>query len=276
MIEKESLKNIETIREVLIQDKSFAYILPCKSLRAFISNFTITFPDTTTISNDYTIMPHACVTLVMFIYKSKFYSFLFGPTTLPRKVGDIANQCDVIVIVEFQPAGFFVFSNSNQKELMNRIIPFSMVDYTLNNALHQVFIHSTSIEELLIHFEEVFQSSIQFKYPVEFTDTIKSIIQNKGIINIDEASHHVFYSPRHLNRLFNQYLGMSMKSFSRMVKINYALHLLNEDMSLEDIAISLNYFDVSHFVKDFKKVCLTTPKDYRMHMSDFYSEIAKY
>ena len=103
MIDKKSLDNISKKREILIQEKDYVYVLPCKQLRNLISNFTITFPNKNTISDDYTIMPHGSVTLVLFQYKSQFYDFLFGSITKPVKVGDFANKCDVMFIIEFQP-----------------------------------------------------------------------------------------------------------------------------------------------------------------------------
>ena len=109
MIKKDSLFDIPKNRKVLIQGERFSYILPCEQLRSWISNFTISFPDKTMISDNYTIMPHGSVTLVLFYYHSELYSFFFGPTTMPVKVGDIANQCDILFIVEFQPAGLYPF-----------------------------------------------------------------------------------------------------------------------------------------------------------------------
>ena len=99
----------------------------------------------------------------------------------------------------------------------------------------------------------------------------------EGILTSIEISDKAYYSPRHLNRLFNLYLGMSMKSFSRLVRINRSIRLLNEKGNpLAFICEKLHYYDVSHFVKDFRLVCGITPQVYRSNMSDFYSEIAKY
>ncbi|WKK91383.1 hypothetical protein Q0Y04_13485 [Clostridioides difficile] len=44
--------------------------------------------------------------MVFFYDATGLHSLLFGPTTKPKTVGNIANRCDVILIIEFQPAGF--------------------------------------------------------------------------------------------------------------------------------------------------------------------------
>lgn len=277
MIDKSSLKFICEDRMILTREDNFAYLLPCDELRNLISNFTITFPDKAMFSDDYTIMPHGSVTLVLFYYNTEFHSFLFGPTTRSVRVGDLAGKCDAIFIVEFQPAGFFPFSKINQTELTDKIVPFSFIDASLDIAMRHILESSFTVDELLLEFEKTLVVSIRYPYPEELSQAVKYIVQMEGAVASMEISNCVFYSPRHLNRLFNLYLGMSMKSFSRLVRINKSLQLLNEKThTLASIAERLGYYDVSHFVKDFKIVCDITPQEYKTNMSDFYSEIAKF
>lgn len=277
MLNKSSLLQISENREILIREESFAYLLPCEELRSLVSNFTITFPDISTISDKYTVMPHGSVTLVFFDYHSEIHSFLFGPTTKSVRVGEIANKCDVIFIIEFQPAGFFPFTEINQKELTDRIVPFSMLDDSLDKAMRGIFETAASVDGLLSGMEEKLMQSIQYPYPEELSLAVKAIIQMEGIMTSAEISNNAFYCTRHLNRMFNQYLGMSMKSFSRLVRINKSVQLLNEKANtLAFICEKMGYYDSSHFIKDFKIVCGITPQEYRSNMSDFYSEIAKF
>lgn len=277
MIDKSSLWNISGNRSVLVREDNYAYVLPCEELRGFISNFTISFPDKTMISDNYTIMPHGSVTLVLFHDNTGFNSFLFGPTTKPRRVGDAANKCDVVFIIEFQPAGFFPFTQISQKELADKVLPFSLIDRPLDKTLRTIFSAVLTADQLLLECERTLILSIQFAYPEELALAIKTIIQMEGIMTSFEISNQAFYSPRHLNRLFNLYLGMSIKAFSRLVRINKSIRLLNiSKNTLDDICERLGFYDVSHFVKDFKTVCGITPQEYRTNMSDFYSEIAKF
>lgn len=277
MITKESLENIHESRTILIREQDFAYVLPCDQLISFISNFTITFPNISIISDEYTIMPHGSVTLVLSKNQKGIDSFLFGPITKPIKIGNIANQKEVIFIVEFQPAGFFPFSKINQKELTDQVLDFSLINQTLDNTLRHIFTCALSVNELLQEIENTLISNIQFPYPLILKEAIHYIIQMEGSLTTLEISNSAAYSSRQFNRLFNVYLGMSIKAFSRLVRINKSFHLLNEKTnSLSFISEKLGYYDVSHFIKDFKIVCDITPQEYKSSMSDFYSEIAKF
>ncbi|MFY0938132.1 helix-turn-helix domain-containing protein [Clostridioides difficile] len=277
MLKKESIHFINKNRSLIVCEDNFVYLLPCIQLRNWISNFTISFPNQTIISDNYTIIPHGSVTLVFFYDATGLHSLLFGPTTKPKTVGNIANRCDVILIIEFQPAGFFPLIDIQQSELIDKVVPFSIINTSLDLEIKKIFNESLSIDKLILKLEELLISNIKIEYSYEFILAIQLIIQNSGNISSQEISKKVFYSSRHLNRLFNQYLGLSMKSFSRLVRINKSIKLLNNNKtSLMSICNELGFYDIPHFIKDFKIVCGITPQKYRANMSDFYSEIAKF
>lgn len=202
MISKNSLLHIPKNRELLLLAEDFAYLLPCRNLKNLISNFTITFPNKIIIPDNYSIMPHG---IVLFYYNTELHSFLFGPTTKSIKVGNIANQCESIFIIEFQPAGFSPLKNLNQNELTDKIIPFSSIDSSLDTAIKKIFKNSTSVDELLSEIETEILQNIMFHYPKELNSAIKLIIQMEGIISSSEISDETHYCSRHLNRLFNLY-----------------------------------------------------------------------
>ena len=277
MLKKESIHFINKNRSLIVCEDNFVYLLPCIQLRNWISNFTISFPNQTIISDNYTIIPHGSVTLVFFYDATGLHSLLFGPTTKPKTVGNIANRCDVILIIEFQPAGFFPLIGIQQSELIDKVVPFSIINTSLDLEIKKIFNESLSIDKLILKLEELLISNIKIEYSYEFILAIQLIIQNSGNISSQEISKKVFYSSRHLNRLFNQYLGLSMKSFSRLVRINKSIKLLNNNKtSLMSICNELGFYDIPPFIKDFKIVCGITPQKYRANMSDFYSEIAKF
>ncbi len=105
------------------------------------------------------------------------------------------------------------------------------------------------------------------------------IISSKvsGIMTIRELAGSQYISERQLNRLFNEYIGMSAKMFLKLVRINNTINILKyTDYNLADNAQILGFYDQSHFIKDFKAICGVTPKSFMENMSDFYNEEFKY
>lgn len=267
--------------EILICEDNFAYFSPSEPLKALISNFTVTFPEKGVVSEDYTVVPHGSATLV-FTYEESdggnhLRGRLFGPSSRPYAVGKSANECSVIFIIEFQPAGLFVFTGMGQNELTDRIIPFETIDPSLDSSVKEIFRDAVTARELLGSTERLLLSVRCCRYPDEFSLAVRLIIEHCGSITPREIAEKTFYSERHLNRLFNQFLGLNIKHFSRIVRINRTIHLLhNAKNSISFISEESGFYDISHYIRDFKAVCGITPQEYRSNMSDFYSEIAKF
>lgn len=86
--------------------------------------------------------------------------------------------------------------------------------------------------------------------------------------NLDEILHHYPLSQRQLERRFRQWVGVSPKTYLRLIRFEQALHLLGNTHfhQVQDIAYTLNYADHSHFTREFRNFSGYTPKDYlRVH-----------
>ncbi len=277
MIDQSALLNFTHTARILAQGSGFIYLLPHPALRSWISNYTVTFPGDSYISANYTVIPHGSATLVFSLNDSALHSTLYGPATKPCQVGSRANQYAMLVIIEFQPAGLFAFTNMKQSELTDRILPFDIINQRLNNLIADTLYSAATLTELADGMDALLLSSLNTIYPDALRQTTQLIVDNMGVISAKELSEHVYYSERHMNRIFDQFLGMSVKSFSRLVRINKAVRLLNNPShSVTYACHATGFYDLSHFIRDFESACGLTPETYRKNMSDFYSQIAKF
>lgn len=277
MIIKKDIQNFNKTYRILLRENDFIYILPHSALQAQISNYTITFPSEEIISDSYTVIPHGSATLVFSYNKSGFYGKLFGPITKPCMVGSLANKYDMLLIIEFQPSGLYAFTGINQKELINQIIPFEMINSTLNKLILETLEDTNYLDELISCLDKHLLENLYALYPPELQMATKMIIKNYSNISCRDISAFVYYSERHLNRIFENYLGMNIKTFLRMVRINKAIRFMqNSQYSITNASYEAGFYDLSHFIHDFKSICEITPQKYRNNMSDFYNEIAKF
>lgn len=277
MIKKEDLQLFIDPSRVLVRSNDYVYLLPHPVLHNWISNYTITFPNKHIISDHYTVIPHGSATVVFGIDEKGGDSYLFGPSTKPCFVGNDANQHSMLLIIEFQPAGLYRFTGMVQKELTDHKIPFEAVHSKLYHGIADIIERAHTPLELITQLDELLLLSQGRVSPCELTHAAQMIIQNSGTISQKELSGEVYYSERHLNRIFDQHIGMNTKTFSRMVRINKAIRLLqNPKSSICYVSDVMGFYDLSHFVHDFKAICGMTPQTYRNHMSDVYSEIAKF
>ncbi len=277
MITKIDIQTVCETQRVLSHAKDFIYLLPHPALQNCISNYTITFPNKNMISEKYTVIPHGSATLVYSHNGKNLYSNLFGPAVKPCLVGSQANQFELLFIIEFQPAGLYAFTGANQKELVDHIIPFELINFKLNQSISEVISNAHNMYELITNLDRLLLANLHMVYPCELRLATELIIETMGNISNKELSGSVYYSERHLNRIFGQYLGMNIKSFSRLVRINKTIQLMrNPHNSITDSCDITGFHDLPHFIHDFKSVCGLTPQEYRNSMSDFYSQIAKF
>lgn len=53
-----------------------------------------------------------------------------------------------------------------------------------------------------------------------------------GLLTVEALSVQEGYSPRHLNRILDSYIGMGPKQFARLLRVNAAVRLLGSGLPL--------------------------------------------
>ena len=263
---------------VLAKGVGFSYLLPHPGLRSWISNYSVTFPGDCHMPDGYVVIPHGCATLVLALDGNGYFCNLFGPTTKPVCVGSDANRCQALFITEFHPAGFYAFCGIPQHELAEVVIPFEAINPTLSRMMAHSLETAADFFDFIEGIDKLFLAHLKISsYHTEFSLANQMLVDSGGGVSVARLSKNVFTSERHLNRLFREYLGVNVKSFARLIRVNRAIRLLRRrDYSLTQIFMQTGFYDISHLIHDFKSICGVTPQVFRDNLSDFYSEIAKF
>ena len=251
----------------------FIYLLPHLGLQAYIADYTISFPSKDFASDRTTILSYGSATLVIECIAGNLSVKLFGPSIKPCLIGNTPSE--MVITIDFRPAGLYVFTGINQSELTDKKLPFEEVNFALCKLLSQAVEKAASVSRLVASLDTLLLESMCAVYPQQLNHVFRQIIGSCGNITVKQLSDDIHYSQRHLNRMFNQYVGTGTKSFARLIRMNAACHLLqNFEYSIEAVSRLAGFQDPSHFVRDFELICGITPKTYRDNMSDFHNEIA--
>ncbi len=101
------------------------------------------------------------------------------------------------------------------------------------------------------------------KWKAEFTRIFSYIQNNYTTTSLEEVAQQCGYSTKQVGRIIKQYFNMSYTELITFLKMDKAVAMLKESaMSMEDIAISLGYSDLSSFYRAFKKYYRETPVNY--------------
>ncbi|WP_303870375.1 helix-turn-helix domain-containing protein [Acetobacterium wieringae] len=101
-------------------------------------------------------------------------------------------------------------------------------------------------------------------FSYRMVDEITKVV---GIINVNELSQKVGYTPRYINQLFNKEIGLPPKTFSKIIRFQNVLLALGKDQHISTIAADMGYFDQSHLLKEFKQFTGISPGNYRKSLT---------
>lgn len=101
------------------------------------------------------------------------------------------------------------------------------------------------------------------QYNLKRVETAIRLI-NSGQTDIVKLADAACLSTKQFNRVFSEHVGANPKEYSRTIRFQRALHILeyNQQISLTDLAYKCGYFDQSHMIKEFKTFSGYTPGEY--------------
>lgn len=93
---------------------------------------------------------------------------------------------------------------------------------------------------------------------------VNLIIADRTITQVDQVVARCGTSKRTLQRLFRQYVGVSLKWVINRYRLHEAVEQLADGGAVDwaKLALQLGYYDQAHFIKDFKAMVGKSPGEY--------------
>lgn len=268
----------DTAQQVMLRTENQIYIAPGQALRGYVAHYTISFANNNIVPDSLTLIPDASGCLVFTYDGSSFTSKLWGATTKTFIVKNDVNDCPMRLFIEFLPGGLFYLTGIKQTDLTDLQMPIWQINSRLHLLVTDAFESAKNLSSFIDMLNLILLSYMQNRIlPQVLFSAIENIKRYKGCLSVKELANMEFYSDRHLSRLFNDYLGINVKTFSNIVRINHVLQKMSDgDHLLADIAQTSEFYDQAHFIHTFKSICGAAPKEYFENMSEFYNEPFKF
>lgn len=261
------------ILPIIGRTKQHLYILPHNLLRHIVAHYTVLLPSES--DEKLLLMPDASGCMILTkseegIVRAGFW----GPTTQVVEVQGQKAYHGFQFFVEFLPGGAYALLGINQKQVVDLQIELRDVAKQLSRDL-------TGALEQVEHLSEWIQSvdCLLIKQLIEagakeqLSNSAWFISSHISNVSVSTLSQKMCYSSRQLSRICNETIGMSVKAYQQIVRVNQAVKLMKRpQMDLIQIAQELGYYDQAHFIHDFQAVSHLTPKAYLKKMSVFYNE----
>ncbi|HZG16857.1 MAG TPA: helix-turn-helix domain-containing protein [Candidatus Bathyarchaeia archaeon] len=181
--------------------------------------------------------------------------------------------------VRFFPGGAFSFLRTAMAEFSDSSIDLELVLPESVPRLNERLFAVSSMDEKVEIMEEFLISQLRKKGSLHddlMANLLHRIFVTGGKISVRELAGVEYISERHMNRKFAQWIGLSPKKFSQVVRFQTILNHISRKQAgdWESLALEHGYFDTSHLIHDFIKYYGATPAvaaEEFQKMSDFYN-----
>ncbi|MCZ8217247.1 MAG: helix-turn-helix domain-containing protein [Cyclobacteriaceae bacterium] len=169
----------------------------------------------------------------------------------------------ISLIVLFKEMGVSAFFRPSVHELFEKSIPLNTLFPPETIALVEEQLAETKTNQEKINIIEQFLCSklFQIKTDTLVLAALHKIYANHGLGKIKDLTNSLNISQDAFEKRFRKITGTTPKQFSTIVKLKNMVRE-NPPASFIDMALANNYYDQSHFNKDFKRFTGQMPTDF--------------
>lgn len=208
-------------------------------------------------------VPDGCVDILFCCDKNNPSVTIYGTGLHVRPM--ILKENKYYFGVRFLPGQCEGFHDVSFKDLIGIEVPLFEI---MNNDIYMKIVNSRNFEEQIDIFMKYYLKRfiINNKCSNLSKYILDSIITSYGNTKVEDIALDVSYSTRYVNKVFNDNFGMSPKKFSKLIRFQNLINMLNyaesQGEKMSDIAFDLEYCDQSHMIREFKQLIDITPKSY--------------
>ena len=262
---------------------------PTKNLNPFVKCYWILESPKDENPERQKIVPDGCMEMIFHygdLYKQHLSSeksiiqprsFVFGQLSEPLEIeptGKIG-----IFAVRFHPDGFIPFSNQPIKNLENKANDLEHIFGDLALELSKKIINSKTTTERIAIIEDFLMKYLANTETIDrvIKISLETMLNVNGQLTVNNLTDQIKVDTRKLQRKFASTIGLSPKQLAKIFRLQAALKKLSSDQKtkLVTAAHDSEYYDQSHFIKDFKEFTGQTPKEFygeNFKMSLLFSE----
>ncbi|WP_158963049.1 DUF6597 domain-containing transcriptional factor [Myroides fluvii] len=243
-------------------------ILPLPALQAYIRYFWVLESGEEQVgSKQFKILPDGIPALIYQDTPNRFRDeqrqytpqlYVYGAfTTYTNQLVDGPFR---IIGAYFEPTALKAIFKFDASELANQNVPLD--DLVSTSLLDQLQQAPTTQEKIELLSDFVLQQVQTLRYANQKAIFASTLLQRGR--SLAEVQAQMNLSERTLERLIKQHVGMTPKLFSRIMRFQTSLQLLKttDFNTLTTLVYQQDYFDQSHFIREFKTFTGNNPTQF--------------
>lgn len=223
-----------------------------------------------------------CTSNINYIFHEGQYATIKGKKMSLKKLmisGQFSSAYEINTIkpgfsfgVSLHPTALYKITNQNINHLNNSFHSLKDINSILYDILNPLFLKLKNTPDTLAkELDNTFSLlKLNINNDVKNIDTVIKVIKEKeGMLQISDLINLVPMSKRNFEIKFKKIVGLSVGKYMKLYRfVRLMRKYESESIELNDLIYIYNYYDQSHFLKDFKTFMNMSAKEY--FKKDFY------
>jgi AraC-like DNA-binding protein len=168
--------------------------------------------------------------------------------------------------IKFKAGGFFPFYDRPVSELRDRSLDPRRIFADDAGGFEVEVLGATNVDIMAAAAERLLLAHLPALdlNVARVGELVAGIAADRNLTSVDALAQHAGLTKRALQRLFNQYVGVSPKWVINRYRLHEAVAQVQAGVPISwtELALMLGYFDQAHFIRDFRKLVGRSPAEY--------------
>ncbi len=191
------------------------------------------------------------------------------PNAFVKPTGDyfsvVAPKGGTWISLEMPTTYFHSLTGLETASYMNKLVDLSLfLPGAKIKSLLSDLLPAYDLQQLIDIVDTAFGSYYdEWSQPTPAQEIVTFIYQQNGLLNLEDLLDQFPQSKRTLERLFRTWVGIPPYRFIKLVRFNFIIRdFLEGSKPLAQLIADYNYYDHSHFEKDFRKFMGQSIREY--------------